>query len=54
VEEEDANSLARAAASGEHRLLACSFRQPAEKLSTKSDSLTLRKGVVGKLPTTAG
>jgi hypothetical protein len=42
--------------SGEHRLLACSFRQPAEKLSGNSWAKChyTRWAVVGKLPTTTG
>src|SRR6478672_12831259 len=41
--------------SGEHRLPACPFRQPAEKLfNHQQHELLQRFGVVGKLPTTTG
>ena len=39
--------------SGEHRLLACSFRQLAEKLLGKSNLVGRALSGVGKLPTTA-
>jgi hypothetical protein len=39
--------------SGEHRLLACPFRQLAEKLVVQF-KFRFAKNVVGKLPTTAG
>src|SRR6478736_1258275 len=44
----------KARISGEHRLPACPFRQPAEKLFDLSRSFPQRFGVVGKLPTTTG
>ena len=42
--------------SGEHRLPACPFRQPAEKLFERSmtEVFSTRGKVVGKLPTTTG
>jgi len=42
--------------SGEHRLTACSFRQPAEKLCERStrEVFATCGTIVGKLPTTTG
>jgi hypothetical protein len=42
--------------SGEHRLLACTFRQPTEKFFERSmtEVFSTRGEVVGKLPTTTG
>jgi hypothetical protein len=48
-----AQSFLSAFFSGEHRLIACPFRQSAEKPVVHSDLASL-KNVVGKLPTTAG